>query len=140
MRPINYFVVTRTTEDFPAVQKNSFDRGMIYPAPHMYIYKMSEEDTSYSMSRMRPMAERCGTIRDSALNGAGYGILVKADSKDMDPALRQAVAIVIKSVADDLGLENYQIVSDEVNEDKFLVTFEIPALIAKIPSVFTKRK
>ena len=139
MRAINYFVITRTELDSFAITEESFKRGMMYPAPHMLVHKDDPEAKLYSMARMRPMSERCANIRDSELNNTGYGIVVRCSSKDMDAALKRAVGIVIKSVADDIGIKDYQIVSDEVNEDNFVDTFELSSIIATIPSIFNKR-
>ncbi len=139
MRAINYFVITRSKLDSMAIANESFGHSMMYPSPHMFVFKNSPDEKVYSMSRMRPMSERCATIRDSELNNTGYGIVVRCDTKEMDAALKRAVGIVIKSVADDIGIKEYQIVSDEINEDRFVDTFELPSIIATIPSVFNKR-
>lgn len=142
MRKIGFFVVTQTTEEYPAVVKSSFEKGMIYPSPHIYIFKMdpldSEEDIK--IVKMRPMSERCGTVRDSQLNRAGVGIVIHNPTKsEFSEKLKQKVAIAIKSIVDDLGIIQYQIVTDEVSEDAFVDVLDLPALVDITPSIFTKR-
>ncbi len=142
MRKLNYFVITKTQDQYPAVVSKSFEKGMIYPAPHYYIFKMdySDPDEEYKVVRMRPLAERCGTVRDSALNMAGIGILVHTpNNEELTEEVQNKIAVIIKSTIDDFGIIQYQIVTDEISDDAFVDTTYLPALVAKTPSMFTKR-
>ena len=138
MRPINSFVVTRTTENYPAVVENSFSIGMKYPYPHVYIFKGSPDEDEYSFLKLRPTGERCGNIRDSRLNNTGYGIVIMTDSDQLDEKAKTMIANIIKFVVDDLCIENYSIVSDEINPDRFVDVFGIAAKVSQIPSGFNK--
>jgi hypothetical protein len=111
---------------------------MKYPYPHAYIFKGDESEEEYSMIRLRPLGERCGNVRDSRLNNIGIGIVVKMETETLDEKARTAVANTIKFIADDLCMERYSILSDEVNPDKFVDTFGIEAKIALLPSLFVK--
>jgi hypothetical protein len=138
MRQISAFVVTRTTENYPAILKNSFSIGLRYPYPHVYIFKGDEAEEEYSMLRLRPFGERCGSVRDSRLNNIGIGIVVKTDKEKLNEKAMTMVANIIKFIADDLCIDNYSIVSDEANPDKFVDTFGLEAKIALLPSSFTR--
>ncbi len=140
MRPLNFFVVTQTTEQYPAVMDSSFERGLIYPYPHIYVYKLDDSDDEYFVAKMRPLSERCATVRDSRLNNTGVGIVVYNPKKlPINDKLLTLLATIIKTISDDLGLKDYQIVSDDMNMDKFLDVFGLNAKVATIPSAFTRR-
>lgn len=115
---------------------------MIYPAPHFYIFKMDykSETEEYQIAKMRPIAERCGTVRDSSLNAAGVGITIHNPSgEDLSEDAKQKIAMIIKTLADDFGIIQYQIVTDEISDDAFVDTTYLPALVASTPSIFTRR-
>jgi len=138
MRKIDTFVITRTTGNYPAIVQESFDHGMKYPYPHIYIFKGDESEDDYSLLRLRPICERCGNIRDSRLNNSGIGIVIMTDSPIMNEKIETIVANSIRLMIDDLCIENYEIVTDEINEDKFVDVFGIDAKVATLPSMFTK--
>lgn len=139
MRQISSFVIVRTDSNPYEITKESFEHGMIYPAPHTLIFKMDESDLKYTLQKMRPIAERCAVVRDSRLNNIGYGIVVNSKTSTMNATLSRMVGMVIKSIVDDIGISQYEILSDEANMDRFIDTFELPAIIATIPSIFNKR-
>lgn len=142
MRPIKFFVITQTKLEYPGVVEDSFTKGMMYPAPHFYIFKMDDNDENeeYKVVKMRPINERCGIVRDSSLNATGVGIVAFNPSGDVfSGELKQVIATLIKGISDDFGIIQYQIVSDEVNEDNFVNTTELPALVSITPSIFNKR-
>ncbi len=139
MRPLNFFVVTQTLEQYPSVVETSFSRGLLYPYPHFYIYMLEGED-DYSVVKMRPLSERCATVRDSRLNSTGVGIVVLNPTfSPMTDKLITTIASLIKTISDDMGMKDYQIVSDDINPKSFIDTFLLPAKVAIIPSIFTKR-
>jgi hypothetical protein len=142
MRPIKFFVVTQTDKQYPAIVEDSFEKGMIYPAPHYYIFKMdyNSDDEEYKIIKMRPLFERCGTVRDSILNANGVGILIhNPDGSALSESAKQKIAMVIKSLVDDFGIIQYQIVSDEISDEAFVDTTYLPALVSATPSMFNKR-
>jgi len=142
MRGIQYFVLTQTDKEYPAMVSESFSRGMVYPSPHFYIFRMDDSDDAedYKILKPRPISQRCGTVRDSRLNNNGIGIMVYNPSgKKLNPVLEQTIASIIKNTAEDLGIIKYQIVTDEVNKDAFVDTIYINALVNSTPSMFTKR-
>ena len=142
MRQIKFFVITKTKDEYPAVVEKSFEKGMIYPAPHYYIFKMDYDNTDeeYSIVKMRPIVERCGTVRDSLLNNNGIGIVIHApNGEELSEEVNNKIAMIIKSTIDDFGIIQYQIVTDEILEDAFVDTTYLPALVAKTPSIYTKR-
>lgn len=140
MRPINFFVVTQTSDQFPSINDISFDRGLIYPYPHIYIFKADEDEDEYHVVKMRPLSERCATVRDSRLNNTGVGIVIyNPTKKAMNDKLLTLIASIIKTISDDLGVNKYQIVSDDMNMDNFIDVFGLDAKVAITPSSFTKR-
>jgi len=142
MRNLKFFVVTQTVSQYPAVVKESFERGLIYPYPHFYIYKhdYADIDEKYSIVKMRPLSERCGNVRDSTLNGTGIGIVIhNPDKSELSEEALQGVAVIIKTIIDDFGIIQYQIVTDEISDDAFVDTTYLPALISTTPSIFNKR-
>ncbi len=142
MRNLKFFVITQTKNIYPQIVEESFTRGMIYPAPHYYIFKMDyyDNEEEYKIVRMRPISERCGTVRDSLLNEHGVGILIHNPSGDkIKDSLNQKIAMIIKNIIDDFGIIQYQIVSDEISDDAFVDTVFLPAAVSATPSIFTKR-
>ena len=140
MRNLSYFVVTQTEEDYPSVVQSSFSKGMVYPAPHVYIFKVNPADEDYTYVRMRPIHERCGTVRDSRLNNNGIGILIQNKNRgNLDEKVKKLISNIIKNFIDDFGIIQYQIVTDEVNDDTFVDTLDLPLLISIAPSAFNKR-
>ena len=132
------FVITRTENDFSEIAEESFSHGMVYPYPHFFVFMVDDASKDYAFVKMRPLVERCGNIRDSALNNNGVGIVVKTDGEKLDEKANHLIAVIIKSIIDDLGVKNHSIVSDEVNNSRFVDTFDIAAKVVKIPSQFAK--
>lgn len=113
---------------------------MIYPYPHAYIYKMDESDEEYTFVRMRPLHERCATVRDSRLNNNGIGIvLYNPTGNPLTEKAKKLIATVIRNFVDDFGIIQYQIVTDESSADAFVDTLDFPAMVDASPSAFTKR-
>ncbi len=140
MRRINSFVITKTEEDLPSIVRSSFDRGLIYPYPHVFIFKMDDSETEYNFVKMRPLGERCATVRDSRLNNIGVGIVVHGlQGDEMNEKMKTLVATVIKTIIDDMCIDNFSIVTDEVNPDKFVDIFGLKAKVSLIPSMFSSR-
>ena len=142
MRKLNFFVITQTKSQYPAVVKESFEKGLVYPQPHFYIFKRdyNDKEEEYTITKMRPIAERCATVRDSQLNRAGIGIVLhNPDGKNLTEEAKQKIAMIIKSLSDDFGIIQYQIVTDEISEDAFVDTTYLAALVARTPSMFNKR-
>ncbi len=137
MRQINTFVVTRTKENLPLVIENSFKVGLRYPYPHYYIFKGDENEEEYSMLKLRPLGQRCGNVKDSRLNNVGVGIVIKMESEQMDEKLKTFLANLINFIAEDLAIDKYTILSNEISPDNFVDTFGIEAKIALAPSSFT---
>lgn len=142
MRSLKFFVITQTKDEYPAVVDKSFKKGMIYPGPHFYIFKMdyTPGKEEYQIAKMRPIFERCGTVRDSLLNATGIGITIHNPSgEDLSEDAKQKIAMIIKTLSDDFGIIQYQIVTDEISDDAFVDTTYLPALVASTPSIFNKR-
>lgn len=142
MRAINYFVLTQTKNEYPAMVADSFEKGMVYPAPHFYVFRMDDNDESedYKVLKPRPLSQRCGTVRDSRLNNNGIGVMIfNPSGKKLNPKLEQTIASIIRNTAEDLGIIDYQIVTDEVDGESFVDTIYINALVGSTPSMFTKR-
>ena len=140
MRNISSFVITKTTDRFPDISPISFSRGLIYPYPHIYIFN-TEKGEDYNYVKMRPLNERCATVRDSIQNNSGVGIvLYKGDSTPIDEKMKTLAATLIRFIIDDLGIEKYTLVSDETDAEKFIDVFDIDAKIQTLPSSFTKRQ
>jgi len=138
MRQISNFVVTRTDKNLPAVLDESFTAGLVYPYPHFYIFKGDENEEEYSMLKLRPLAERCANIRDSRLNNNGVGIVVMTEDSRPNEKLVTFIANIIKFVVDDIGISDYNVVTDEINSDKYMDVFYIPSKIETLPSSFTR--
>ena len=136
MRRLNAFVVTRTDEQLPEVVRSSFDRGMIYPYPHIFIYR---EDDEYQFMKLRPLASRCANIRDSRLNNIGVGIVLYGEGEVIDEKLRTLIATIIRNIVDDLGIETFEVVSDETSKQGFVDVFGIREKAENIPSMFSRR-
>lgn len=140
MRNISFFVVTQTKDGYPDVVSKSFEKGMIYPSPHIYIFKQDDADENYSYVKMRPLFERCGTVRDSRMNNNGIGIvLYNPTGSPITESAKKLIATIIKNFIDDFGIIQYQIVTDEISDDAFVDTLDLPALIDIAPSAFNKR-
>ena len=140
MRSISFFVITQTKSEYPKVVEESFKKGMIYPSPHVYIFKMDEKEEDYSYVRMRPLSERCGTVKDSRLNNNGIGIvLYNPSGSPVNEKAKKLIAVIIKNFIDDFGIIQYQIVTDEMSDESFIDTLDFPALIDVTPSTFNKR-
>ena len=140
MRNISSFVVTKTTDQFPNVAPISFGKGLVYPYPHVYIFN-TEVGEDYSYVKMRPLNERCATVRDSRQNNIGVGIvLYKGDDTPIDEKMKTLAATIIKHIIDDLGIKEYTIVSDEMNADNFVDVFDIDYKVQSLPSSFSKRQ
>ena len=138
MRRISNFVITRTTDNYPSVVQNSFSIGMKYPYPHVYVFKGDDAEEEYSFLKLRPAGERCGNIRDSRLNNTGYGIVIMSNTSTLNDKAITTIANIIRFIVDDLCIDDYSIVTDEVNEDKYVDIFDIQAKIQTIPSGFIK--
>lgn len=140
MRKINSFVITKTEEQLPSIVKSSFDRGLIYPYPHIFIFKTDENENEYSYVKMRPLGERCATVRDSRLNNNGVGVVVyNLHGDTLNDKLKTLIATIIKAIVDDLCINSFSVVTDEVNRDKFVDVFGVEAKVHSIPSMFSKR-
>jgi hypothetical protein len=140
MRVINSFVITKTDENLPSVLSNSFKNGMVYPYPHVYIFKGDESEEEYSFVRLRPLASRCGNIRDSRLNNNAVGIVLMTKESILNEKQKTLIANIIKYIIEDVGIEKYSIYTDEINKDRFVDVFGIEAKISLAPSSFTRNQ
>ncbi len=139
MRNISSFVITKTMDQFPNIVPISFGRGLLYPYPHIYIFN-TEKGEEYNYVYMRPLNERCATVRDSLLNNNAVGVvLYKKDDSPIDEKMTTLVATLIRKIIDDLGIKEYSVHSDEINKDNFVDVFDIDSKIQTIPSSFSKR-
>jgi len=133
-------VITRTEDQLPFIVDSSFERGLIYPYPHVFIFKIDDSEDEYNYVKMRPLGERCATVRDARLNNTGIGIvLYNIDSEEMNEKLKTLVATIIKTITDDLCIKDFTVVTDEINQDKFVNTFGVQAKVSLIPSMFSSR-
>jgi hypothetical protein len=138
MRKVNAFVITRTAENYPAVVKNSFSRGMEFPYPHYYVFKGADNEEEYSYMKLRPSSARCGNIRDSRLNNIAMGITIMTNDPVLNEKAKTTIANIIKFVSEDLGMEKYTIYTDETNSDKFVDIFGLEAKVSLLPSSFNR--
>jgi len=142
MRVIDTFFITKTTENYAGIIREAKKIGFLYPAPHVFITKIdfSDPDSKYFPMRLRPLSERCATVRDSRINNNGVGVVIHSE----DGIIRESAIIVaateIKNIIEDLGIKNYNIVTDEINEDRKVDTMQIEGKVPIIPSKFTRLK
>ena len=142
MRKITTFLVTRTNKTYPEIQEEGVKRGFIYPAPHVYVYKFEplNENENWKHIRGRPIASNCALIRDNNIARNSIGIMIYCkDNEEVHPDALKLVANMIKLFSDDLGIEQYSIITDHEDESKAIDTLQLNSLVSMAPSIFNKR-
>lgn len=143
MRVIRNFVVVRTSKPYPDVSDESRGVGLLYPSPHFYVYKFDFNDDSepWKHIRGRPFCEPTPLVRDSVMSKSSLGIMILTDESDkrVRYGAMQHVASIIKNTSDDLGMSQYGIITDEVDNSRFVDSLALQAMISKSQSIFSKR-
>ena len=142
MRAIDTFYVTKTRNDYPAIIREAREIGFLYPAPHVFITRLdfNDPESKYFAMRLRPLSHRCATVRDSRINNNGVGIVIQSlDDHILESALLIA-ASEIKNIIEDLGIVNYNIVTDEIDKERRVETMTLESKVSIVPSKFTRLK
>jgi len=141
MRTIQNFLILKTNKHFHEVVEEGKDRGFIYPAPHVYIYKYEQDNASEEMKhvRGRPYDAPCALVRDSKISSSSIGIMIYSPDEDVHPDSVILAANIIRLIADDLGIRQFGILTDEVNEDNRIDVLAMNAAVSIAPSIFNKR-
>jgi len=137
LRKISSFVITRTTDIYPAVVEKSKKAGLLYPYPHFYIWK-DEVSGVYQTKKTRPLSERCANIRDSRLNNSGVGIVVNTDNATLDEEAEKVIGGIIAFIIEELGIYSYTIVTDELKHEKFVDVTRIQRWVASTPPSYAR--
>lgn len=116
MRKINRFVICRgfgnTYEDMVSLSKSI---GLEYPMAHYFI-DIGKNDEIF-IFRGRPLKSNCALLRDSFLMEHGIGIVVQSNETKIPYSASKRISKIIKDLIDDLGIEDYRIISDELDEE-----------------------
>ena len=142
MRKITSFLVTRTSKSYPEIEDEGKERGFIYPAPHVFVYKFEplNEKEDWKHIRGRPVASNCALIRDNNIARNSIGIMIYCnDNEDVHPDAMKLVANMIKLLSDDLGIEQYSIITDHEDENKAVDVLQLNSFVSMSPSIFNKR-
>jgi hypothetical protein len=108
--------------------------GFEYPAPH-FLITITQDGTPHA-TKMRPLGKRCALIRDSKIADEGIGIIVGGNTPKIDASVSNMISIIIKSIVEDLCIENISFISDEINTKNRVDISEIN--IGVIPDAFRK--
>jgi len=135
MRTISRFVIVRGFgNNFEEMVAFSKQIGFEYPMAHYYI-EAGKNNEVFTL-RGRPLSSRCAVMRDSFIMDSGVGIVVSSEDKNIDKTVSNSISKIIKTLIDELGIKNYKIVSDEINEDNRVdISMINPSII---PSDFVK--
>jgi len=142
MRRITNFLITKTSKHYHEIVEEGKDRGFIYPAPHVYVYKYEQSNEKEDMKhvRGRPYNAPCALVRDSLIASNSIGIMIYCPDEDgVHPDAVILTANIIKLIADDLGINQFGILTDEVNIENQIDTLAINAAVSIAPSIFNKR-
>ena len=141
MRQIKNFLITRTKLQYPEVSEKSKGIGMIYPMPHFYVYKFEQESKEEYPKHLRgrPYSEKCALMREGLIASNAIGIMIYAPTDVIPKDVVQLVGSIIRLVADDLGIKNYGILTDEINNENRVDVLEFYTAAEKSPSIFSKR-
>jgi hypothetical protein len=142
MRKIRNFLITKTNKHFHEISEDSIERGFVYPAPHVYIYKYEEFNDKEQAKhvRGRPYVAPCALVRDSAISSNSIGIMLYCPSGNkIHPDVVLLAANIIRLISDELGIEQFGILTDEISPENRVDVFELNTAISKAISIFTKR-
>jgi len=136
MRNIRKFVVVTGYGNNPdEIITTSRKIGFEYPMPHYFIVDVKGYPTAL---KMRPTGSRCATIRDEKIAEEGIGIVVSGTTPAISKDASNLISKIIKSVIDDLGLKQVEIISDELQPDHRVNITDINPW--KLESIFSKLK
>lgn len=143
MRMIRNFFVAKTDKEYPDIVSESNKVGLLYPAPHIYVYKFEEdnENEEWKHIKARPLCHNMALARDSALSNNSIGITIYTkNSGRVHPDAMTLVANIIRLISDDLGIKQYGIITDELNKNNAVDVLDLNSAVAKAPSIYTRRK
>ena len=141
MRQIKNFLIVKTELQYPEVSEKSKDIGMLYPMPHFYVYKFEQDSKEEAPKHLRgrPYAAKCALMREGIIASNSIGIMIYAPTGIISKDTVQLVGSIIKLVADDLGIKNYGILTDEINNENRVDILEFYTATEKSPSIFSRR-
>lgn len=142
MRTVKNFLITRTTKHYHEIVEEGIDRGFVYPAPHVYAFKYEEYNSKERVQhvRGRPYSANCALVRDSSIASNSIGIMIYCpEGNKIHPDAVTLVSNIIRMIADDLGMKQFGILTDEVNDENHIDVLEFNTAVSKAPSIFNKR-
>lgn len=124
MRDINKFVVVNGFGNNPdEIIEKSIEIGFEYPMPHFFL--LEGKDGKVQAFKMRPVGRRCAVMRDEKVAQTGIGFVVAGNKKHVSIAISDKIGMIIKSIVDDLAIEDYTIISDEMHDDHMVYISDI---------------
>ena len=142
MRQITSFLVKKTNKTYPEIIEEGKERGFLYPAPHVYVYKFEplNENEEWKHIRGRPIASPCALIRDSNIARNSIGIMLYCkDDEEIHPDAMILAAHMIKLFTEDLGIKDYSIITDHEDKKAAIDTMQMHSSVAMALSIFNKR-
>ena len=145
MRQINTIYVIQTGAYLHDIVQEAREIGFLYPAPHIYITKHSFDDDEepFVVERPRPLCHPCALVRDSRISTGAIGVALHVPSGNIPISQLATAAAELSKIIEDIGISDYQILTNEHKKDAQIPQSSISTLysaIANYPSYFNRLK
>jgi hypothetical protein len=145
MRPITFIYVEKIKHDQLEEEQEKWLEADFEYVPFHYMFDFTAvdpfadnlEENEYVI-KGRPLSMNNGLIRDAFISIKGIGFLTVLADDEIPNEIYKLMGNFIKQVIIDLGIENYQLVSNFYEKDKKLDTIKLHSAIEEAVDKFLK--